>query len=164
MGKVRRYDPAGAPIFLTIVCKDHEPLLASESRKQLVLAEIRALQVASIWKVHAWVILDDHLHLLIGACADFSAAVGALKRQVLSRLRLKSIWQPRFFDHVIRDEDDLRAHLDYIHFNPRKHGHVTDPAEYAWSSFSTFARRGFYSAGWGAHDSPSTINDDTGSE
>ena len=164
MRNVRRYDPAGAPVFLTIVCRDHQPLLADDTRKQLVLSLIRAMHADSVWKVHAWVILDDHLHLLIAACPDFSSAVTRLKRQVLARVRLRSIWQARFFDHVIRDDDDLRAHLDYIHFNPRKHGYATDPADYAWSSLRTFIARGRYAAGWGVLEQPATIADDTGSE
>ena len=164
MRNVRRHDPEGAPVFLTIVCKDHVSLLASELRKQIVLDEIRSLQAASIWKVYAWVILDDHLHLLIASCTDFSAAVTRLKRQVLARLRLRSIWQPRFFDHIVRDDDDLRAHLDYIHFNPRKHGYVDDPGTYAWSSLASLIARERYPAGWGADEQPATIAEDTGSE
>lgn len=164
MRNVRRHDPEGAPVFLTIVCKDHLPLLASALRKQIVLDEIRTLQAASVWKIHAWVILDDHLHLLVGACSDFSDVVGKLKRQVLARLRLRSIWQPRFFDHVVRDEEDLRAHLDYIHFNPRKHAYVADPAAYPWSSLAALIARGRYLPGWGAGEPPATIVDGTGSE
>ena len=148
MRNVRRYDPAGAPVFLTIVCRDHQPLLADDTRKQLVLSLIRAMHADSVWKVHAWVILDDHLHLLIAACPDFSSAVTRLKRQVLARVRLRSIWQARFFDHVIRDDDDLRAHLDYIHFNPVKHGLVKRVADWPHSTFHRLVKSGMYPADW----------------
>ena len=164
MRNVRRYDPEGAPVFLTLVCKDHAPHLADDRRKHLLLTLIREMHHDGRWKVHAWVILDDHLHLLVGECADFSGAVRDFKRQTLLRLRVRSIWQPRFFDHIIRDEGDLRAHLDYIHFNPRKHGLADQPATYPWSSLPTMVARGRYAGDWGSKEKPESITDDTGSE
>ena len=60
------------------------------------------------------------------------------------------LWQNRFWDHVIRDEDDLRRHIDYIHYNPVKHGLVESP--YAWqhSTFRRYVKQGLYHADWGA--------------
>jgi putative transposase len=55
-----------------------------------------------------------------------------------------SLWQKRFWDHVIRDEDDLENHLHYIHFNPVKHGYVKDPAEWNDSSFKAWQIIGLY--------------------
>jgi putative transposase len=53
-----------------------------------------------------------------------------------------SLWQRRFWDHVIRGQKDLSRHLDYIHYNPVKHGYVASPFEYEWSSFKTLVKRG----------------------
>jgi len=62
----------------------------------------------------------------------------------------RAVWQRRFFEHVIRDEDDWRRHIDYIHYNPVKHGLVDRPADWPWSSFQRAVDRGWYDAGWGA--------------
>jgi len=60
--------------------------------------------------------------------------VGAVKKNVLRDLQMKrsTIWQARFLDHRIRDEDDFLHHLEYIRFNPLKHGYVTEPDQYEW--------------------------------
>lgn len=44
------------------------------------------------------------------------------------------VWQLRFWDHVMRNEADFRAHIDYVHFNPVKHGLAADLADYSLSS------------------------------
>ncbi len=59
------------------------------------------------------------------------------------------IWQRRFWDHCIRDEEDLRRHLDYIHYNPVKHGLVRRPLDWPWSSFARYVSLGWYSPEWG---------------
>jgi putative transposase len=73
------------------------------------------------------------------------------------------VWQKRYWDHVIRNESDMDRHLDYIHYNPVKHGLVTDPAKYAWSSFKTYQSRGSYPASWGIGAPPAGL-DGAGSE
>lgn len=61
------------------------------------------------------------------------------------------VWQNRFWDHIIRDQDDIKNHLNYIHFNPVKHSLVTDPFEYKQSSFAKYLKEGYYQLGWGAN-------------
>ena len=58
------------------------------------------------------------------------------------------MWQRRFWDHVIRDDEDYAAHVDYIHYNPVKHGHVDTPSAWPFSSFHKFVRTGLYPADW----------------
>lgn len=60
-----------------------------------------------------------------------------------------SLWQKRFWDHVIRDERDYLNHLHYIHYNPVKHGLVTRPEDYPHTSYSGYLKRGWYEIGWG---------------
>ncbi len=60
-----------------------------------------------------------------------------------------AIWQRRFWEHTIWDEQDLNHHLDYIHYNPVRHGLVKRPAEWPWTSFHRYERMGFYEKGWG---------------
>ena len=61
----------------------------------------------------------------------------------------RRVWQPRFWEHHIRGEEDLGRHLDYIHYNPVKHGYAASPAGWPYSSFARFVRAGVYSEGWG---------------
>ena len=165
MRNVRRHDPNGAPVFLTIVCRGHRPLLRETRYKAVVRSILLDIHRSKRARIIAWVVLDDHLHLLLDRCdPDPAAVIGALKQQVLLALVQRSIWQARYFDHVIRDERDLQAHLDYVHFNPRKHGYVSDPADYEWSSMHHYVARNWYPAGWGVLELPSSIVEGTGSE
>jgi len=101
----------------------------------------------------AWVMLPDHLHLLIDP-ADQNVS-DLLKSNKLSFARKFSLWhetsgvtwQRGFWDHVIRDETDLRRHVDYIHLNPVKHGLVDKPFDYPHSSIMKF--KDYYSDDWG---------------
>ena len=58
------------------------------------------------------------------------------------------MWQRRYWEHLIRDEVDLRRHLDYIHYNPVKHGHVRRVADWPYSSFGRWVAAGVYSLDW----------------
>jgi putative transposase len=65
------------------------------------------------------------------------------------RHRENTIWQRRFWEHRVRDNDDLHRHLDYIHFNPVKHGLVTNPADWPYSTFHRYEKQGLYPPNWG---------------
>ena len=60
----------------------------------------------------------------------------------------KGIWQRRFYDHIIRDENDLTSHLDYIHYNPVKHGYVNAPKYWKYSSFEKYVDKNLYDRNW----------------
>lgn len=60
-----------------------------------------------------------------------------------------TIWQRRFWEHTIRDEKDLERHVDYLHYNPVKHGLVKRVKDWEWSSFHRYVRMGVYEAEWG---------------
>jgi putative transposase len=114
------------------------------------------------------VILPDHLHCLWAlplGDADFSTrwhdikarfAAQIPKAEKLSTRRLKKgergIWQRRFWEHVIRDERDYERHMDYIHYNPVKHGYVTTVKDWPYSSFHRQVRQGIYNLDWAADE------------
>lgn len=132
------------------------PWLADSERVAWLLNAMRRVKTFHPFRHIAHVVMPDHFHwILEPRDADFSSIVGAVKRDVTWRLKevggngLPPYWQSRFFDHVIRDERDLQRHLDYIHFNPVKHGVATGPAEYPHSSFTEWCKRGVYEPGWG---------------
>ena len=155
MGTLRRVPVDGRPVFLTIVTAGRRPWLSGEAAKRCVLDSLRAVRARRPFRHLAHVLLDDHLHLLLepNEGVGLDLIVGSLKRDVTwslpeHRCGRVPLWQPRFYDHVIRDERDLERHLDYIHFNPVKHGYCLDPAEYAWSSLRSWQQRGVYPPGW----------------
>ena len=64
------------------------------------------------------------------------------------------MWRRRFWEHTVRDEDDLKRCVDYVHWNPVKHGLVSAVKDYRWSSFARFVRAGEYPEDWGMAESP----------
>ena len=116
--------------------------------------------------VEAIVVLPDHLHAiwtLPSADDDFSTRWRQIKEQFTrsfhvpdgrSASRIKrgerGVWQRRFYEHVIRDENDFSTHIDYIHYNPVKHGHCVRPIDWPYSSLRAFVRRGVLPVHWGA--------------
>jgi putative transposase len=59
------------------------------------------------------------------------------------------LWQRRFWEHAIRDDDDLARHIDYVHWNPAKHGLVSRVADWPYSTFHRCVERGLYAPDWG---------------
>ena len=140
-------------------------------RGDLLIAEIQSLRAAvrqtrtrHPFHIDAWVVLADHMHCLWTlppGDSDFSTrwkevkalysrSLPAIEDRSPTRLRRneRGIWQRRFWDHTIRDDPDYAAHMDYIHFNPVKHGWVSDVAEWPFSSFHRCLALGLYPAGW----------------
>jgi putative transposase len=80
------------------------------------------------------------------------------KHERLSKVRQqkgeRGIWQRRFWEHWIRDEDDFKHHVDYVHINPVKHGLVTRVVDWPYSSFHRYVQQGIYPSNW-AGDSES---------
>ena len=68
------------------------------------------------------------------------------------------IWQTSFYDHIIRDQDDFYAHINYIHYNPVKHKYVDKPEDWPWPSYHTFLNKGYYEKGWGHDMIPNSIH------
>ena len=116
-------------------------------------------------------LLPDHLHLLMRLPAEesnFSVRIGGMKKRFTElylasggceadpspgrrRKRYRGLWQPRFWEHTIRDAKDFKLHLDYIHVNPLKHGLVRNVIDWPWSSFHRYVRLGEYQADWAGH-------------
>jgi putative transposase len=66
-----------------------------------------------------------------------------------AKRREKGIWQRRFWEHQIRDDNDLQRHVDYIHYNPVKHGYVQRVRDWEYSSFQRYVKQGHYPIDWG---------------
>jgi putative transposase len=120
------------------------------------------------------VLLPDHLHTIwtlpVGE-VDYPGRWGAIKEAFTRahlasggceglasssrrRHRERGVWQRRFWERTVRDEDDFVRCLDYIHWNPVKHGLVARPKDYPWSSFHGYVESGAYDPDWGSAEVP----------
>ena len=153
----RRFYQSGARYFFTVVTENREPILIDNIER--LRSAFRLCLSRYPFEVEAIVVLPDHLHTiwrLPEGNSDFSRRWMVIKRKFSSGLpegkvsaskakkREKGIWQRRFWEHCIRDEDDWRNHVDYIHFNPVKHGYVSAPQDWLHSSYHQAVRNGWY--------------------
>ncbi|WP_305908080.1 transposase [Methylomarinum sp. Ch1-1] len=160
----RLYIP-GASWFFTVVVADRK-------KRSLLLDNIATLRQAFRYvkqrhpfNIDAVVVLPDHLHCmwtLPEGDSDFSTRWNLLKghfsrsleegeRVINSRSKRgeRGIWQRRFWEHMIRDQVDFNQHVDYIHWNPVKHGYVAKVSDWPYSSFHRYVKAGIYSENWG---------------
>ncbi|EHK0945545.1 REP-associated tyrosine transposase [Citrobacter farmeri] len=127
-------------------------------RSHLLIKQIAALRNA-IWmvkrnkpfQIDAWVVLPEHMHCIWTLPEDeydFSARWRAIKKTFSKSLALRQVWQPRFWEHTIRDQNDYQRHVDYIYINPVKHGWVTQVKNWPYSTFHRDVKRGLYPQEW----------------
>ena len=156
MPRYRRHFASGQTVFLTIVCHARQPWLGSEGARDIALMPLLDARSRHPFRHLGHVLLDDHLHLMLSPAVGTQVPrlVGWFKRTVQARASLpgnpRRIWQRRYYDHVIRDADDFARHLDYLHFNPVKHGLVDHAVAWPWSSLSAWIERGMYPEDWGS--------------
>ena len=167
MPNYRRPGNPGGMYFFTVVTHERRPLLTTEAVRSALRAAIQRARATLPFDIEAWVLLPDHLHciwLLPPGDGNFAARWAIIKRQVsrecgsmanalpgTSRKRRneQAFWQRRFWEHQIRDDGDLARHLDYIHWNPVKHGLVKSVQEWPYSSFHRYVERRYYPDDWG---------------
>ena len=92
--------------------------------------------------------------------SDYASLIGATRASVRIKRGERDIWQRRYFDNLIRDEADFQAHLNYIHYNPMKHGYVKQVKDWPYSTYSRWVERGFYPLNWAGIDGdlPMSLN------
>lgn len=159
---VRNYVAGGSYFFTVNLLERNKTLLVD-------YVDVLRESVAEVKRVHpfyidAWVVLPDHLHAvwtLPEGDADYSSRWREIKKRFSKALpadefrspnRIKrgerGIWQRRFWEHTLRDERDFRHHVDYVHINPLKHGHVQALMDWPCSSFHRAVSQGLYPADW----------------
>ena len=160
MSQYRRLRVPGGCYFFTLVTSNRAPVFQGAAEVGALRAALRRTMHARPFRIHAMVVLPDHLHCiwqLPPGDADFSGRWRAIKKSVSRQLlhprqTPATLWQRRFWQHLLRDEDDWRRHLDYIHYNPVKHGLAASPWAWPWSSFRHCVARGWYEPDWGASE------------
>lgn len=168
MPEYRRLYHPGATYFFTLVTFNRSPFLCDDHARPILHNAIDLCRQSRPFTLDAIVLLPDHLHTLWTLPDndhDFStrwafikstftrhwlASGGPESPQSPSRRhhRHRGVWQRRFWEHRIRDHDDLRNHLDYIHYNPIKHGLSSCPHTWPYSTFPHYVARRSYDPTW----------------
>ena len=165
MTRYRRAYVPGATWFFTVNLADRGSRLLVD-RIDALRAAIRHARQGHPFAIDAMVVMPEHLHAVLTlppGDADhslrwrmikglFSRRIAEGERRSASRIakRERGIWQRRYWEHLIRDDEDMRRHIDYTHFNPMKHGHVSRVAEWPYSTFHREVRAGRLPVDWGA--------------
>ena len=165
----RRLYKEGGTYFFTVVTHQRRPFLTLPEHVELLRTALREVMKNYPFVIVAFVLLADHLHCLWTlppGDSDYSTRWRLVKshftRECLpiahgeispSRAMKgeKAVWQRRSWEHTIRDQDDFSRHFDYIHYNPVKHGYVSAPKDWPYSSFHKYVREGTYDVNWGAN-------------
>ncbi|MBC3806436.1 transposase [Undibacterium seohonense] len=168
MSRYRRSLLAGGTYFFTVVTYRRQAILCDEMLRNALRSAIESVRASRPFTIDAWVLLPDHLHCiwtLPEGDADFSARWMMIKRKVSiacaaqykraewltaskQKHRESTIWQRRFWEHQIRDDEDYTKHLDYLHYNPVKHGLINQAKDWQYSSFHRYAKSGLYDENW----------------
>jgi putative transposase len=169
----RRANVTGGTYFFTVnLAERHLRLLVEHV--DVLRAAVKGVQQRRPFHIDALVVLPDHLHAIwtlpegdadfatrwMLIKAGFSRHIAQGERRNASRVGKgeRGIWQRRYWEHMIRDENDYARHVDYVHFNPVKHGHASRAAEWPYSSIHRYIAAGTLSRDWGGE----TIGRDEG--
>ena len=169
----RRLRIEGASYFFTIVTERRQRLFDDPAAVALFDKAQVLVQSRHPFEIEAQVILPDHLHsiwhlpvgdanftkrwrLIKSYFTHWHLKQNAMPARSASREAKKeqAIWQRRYWEHLIRDDDDFGTHLDYIHYNPVKHGLVSAPSDWPHSTFPSWVARGVYEPEWGSAHGP----------
>ena len=150
----RREKIPGGTWFFTVTLNDRR----SKALLDHVVCLLRAYREVAHRRrhhTHALVIMPDHLHAiwtLPEGDSDFSSRWAVVKRKFVAQLPNVSAspWQSRFWEHRIRNDVDFARHVDYIHYNPVKHGYVVNPTDWRWSTVHRYVRQGWIPRDWAA--------------
>jgi putative transposase len=163
MPDYRRAKFKGTVFFFTVVLADRSSNLLVDQVDRLRKV-YRIANARRPFETVAICVLPDRIHAIWAlpeSDADFATRWSLIKSGFSRGLdaqprseskilkREKGIWQRRYWEHAIRDDADFERHVDYIHFNPVKHGYVTRVVDWPHSSFHQFVERGELAADWG---------------
>ena len=173
MTEYRRSFRPGGCYFFTQVTYNRRTWLCDQAARDILRQAIDDVRQDLPFIILAWVLLPEHLHCiwqLPDGDADYSTRWRLIKTFVTKhrkvswgtwaksdskkRRKEQTLWQRRFWEHTLRNDEDYCRHCDYIHFNPVKHGLCLAPREWPYSSFHRFVKEGRYELGWGSNEIP----------
>lgn len=176
MSRYRRANTPGGTYFFTVVTYRRRGFLCDADVRAALREAITKVRTQHPFCIDAWVLLPDHLHAiwtLPPNDAGFALRWQQIKRLVTRRCgarlhcaawmtqskakhRESTLWQRRYWEHQIRDDLDFERHMDYLHFNPVKHGLVQRVADWPYSSFHRHVAGGVYGEDWAMTSTPDT--------
>ena len=160
MVRYRRNFLAASAITLTLRDRRSRILI---DHVGLLRESFRAARQRHPFAIDAIIVLPEHLHMIVTmppSDAGYDTRIRFLKSCFSRRLKQSGVpvhrnergeydlWQRRYWEHTIRDDDDLQRHVDYIHFNPVKHGHALRAADWPHSSIHRYIRFGWMNQDW----------------
>jgi putative transposase len=164
MSAYRRNHEPGGTYFFTVTIKDRHSNLLTQNIQKLKAA-IEIVKQKTPFTIIALVVLPDHLHTIwqlpLGDSnyskrwrqikSEFSKRFA--KTEYINESRRKKnergLWQRRYWEHTIINNEDLQKHIEYIHYNPVKHGYAKCAADWPYSTFHIYVKKGIYSKEWG---------------
>jgi putative transposase len=172
MSRYRRWFVPGGTYFFTLVVLDRRPLFNDADARTCLHHAIKEIRDRHPFEIVAQVLLPNHLHAIWSLPSGddryptrwrrikeeftkrFLGSGGMERRQSASRREAgyRGIWQKRYWEHSCGAEADLRGCVDYVHYNPKKHGLVANVRDWPYSTFHRFVELGEYSESWGAVD------------
>jgi REP-associated tyrosine transposase len=173
MSNYRRARVAGGSYFFTVTLEDRSSALLVDRIDALRLA-FSSTRAEMPFRIDAIAVLPEHLHCvwtLPEGDSDYSSRWQRIKGRFSracpagetvsasrGRKRERGIWHRRYWEHAIRDERDFETHVNYVHYNPVKHGHANRVVDWPHSSFHRFVREGILSSDWGSAVEPRIAN------
>jgi putative transposase len=159
----------GGSYFFTVSTYRKQALLTRPGALEMLRTSLEEVRSQQPFSLRAWVVLPDHGHFiwtLPPGDDDYPGRWDRLKAAYTRRLfdqapdlasvpvswrlrKRRAIWQRGFRAHRIIDPEDFTAYLDYLHYNPVKHGLAASASAWRFSSFHTYVERGFYGRNWG---------------
>mgnify|MGYP002869870396 CR=1 FL=1 len=171
MSNYRRfYNPNYKYVFFTIVTYNRIPILIENI--ELLRSAFKYALTKYNFEIYAINVLKDHMHLILKLDnnKDYSEIIRLVKYYFSSHIktevkipenkikrREKGVWQRRYWEHTIRNENDLNTHLDYLHYNSYKHYKI-NPQNWNFSSFNKFVNLGVYEPNWCNFEDINNIN------
>lgn len=171
MPNYKRLFITNSQLFITINTNYRQPILIENI--ELLRESFKLAKQTYKFEIFACVILPDHMHFILipEKIEEYPKIIFAIKYHFSRNINFggvgtppyritkskqtkkeKGIWQRRYWEHTIRDEEDLNNHVDYIHYNPVKHEISKNVKDWQHSSFEKFVERGNYEKHWGTYD------------
>jgi putative transposase len=160
----RAWHPGGTYFFTINLLVRHDNSTLTDNIAALKIA-IRKVKLAHPFEIHAWVVLPDYMHCVIELPqgeSDFATPIRLIKAYFSKALPItenrsgvrlrrgeRGIWQRRYWEHLIKNEADYQAHVDYVHINPVKHGLVACVKDWPYSTFHQKVAQGIDPNNWG---------------
>ncbi len=170
MSIYRRNYVHGGMYFFTVVTEKRQAILDTDLAQKCLREAFLHCKQELPFKMNAIVMLPDHIHAIWTLPKDdfdYSKRWGIIKKHFTQswlrqggaetriskskqRYHRRGVWQRRFWEHTLQDQEDYNHHFYYLHYNPIKHGIVKHLLDYPYSSFHRYVKQGVYNEDWGA--------------